>query len=569
MSELTCPRCGTQNRAGARFCQQCGGSLTIYELASSPPASAAVIAQPEPVTAGPIVLEGLVQAGARYVPVGKPMELAHSIYHHAHGLTCAICHHANPAGALKHCQQCQATLPMVLLRQARRKLSSDDAHNVVALSEFSPFILRHLDVVHWPGGPSAAGGDTYLVLARPTGFWSILVKAPMPVEPAQVVAWTIQLGEALVALHKRGFALHEVNSAGLEGIIIDGDAIRLADLSSATRLSIDDPTVVHQQSARDTVFLAQFIHYLSTGYDLKRQPAIERLPLHLRQAVERGVRGGYDNVAAMLTELSRPATSPATFIRSLRQGYGVATHAGQTHEHNEDAVIVFNFVREPGPVPVGFYLLADGMGGQEAGEIASETINRIVAQHLLERQVIASLTKNLTESPEEILRQAIGEANRTVLEMNQGNERNMGAVVVMALIINDRAVIANVGDSRAYLVRGAKLRQITSDHSVVARLVETGAIEPDQVRTHPSRNQVYRSLGEKSTVEIDVHSQLLQAGDRLLLCCDGLWEMLLDEHIQRIVTRATSPQAACDDLIRAANIAGGEDNISVIVIQME
>lgn len=585
MTELTCPKCGMQNRAGARFCQKCGGSLEIYDL-TTPPASApstasgalAPVRHPEindlPQTSpeAPIVLEGLVQHGARYVPVGGPLDLAHSIYHRAYKLVCGICSHVNPPAALGRCQRCKATLPTVLLRQARRKLGSDDAYNVVALSEWSPFILRHLDVVRWNVEPAMSNGGTFLVLSDPDGLWRSPVKMPLPLDTDQVIVWAGQIGRALAALHDRGFVLHDIDSAGLEGIIIDGDVAKLADLSSAKRLPIEEPDLVRRQIARDTAFLAKFTYHLATGQDLERQPTTGRLVPGLRLVVEKGVRGEYDNIATMLAELTNPNTAQATFLRSLRQNYGIATHPGRVKQNNQDAVAVFNFVREPGNMPVGLYLVADGMGGHAAGEVASATINRIVTHRLLQQEVLDALTDdtgNLTKSPGTILSKAIQKANRVIWEMNREQGSNMGTVIVAALIINDKAVIAAVGDSRVYLLRDTELGQITTDHSVVARLLETGAIETDQARTHPSRNQVYRSLGEKNTVEIDIHIQPLQPGDRLLLCCDGLWDMLPDQNILRIVARAPSLQSACDDLVRAANDAGGEDNISVILVRME
>jgi protein phosphatase len=141
--------------------------------------------------------------------------------------------------------------------------------------------------------------------------------------------------------------------------------------------------------------------------------------------------------------------------------------------------------------------------------------------------------------------------------------------VTAGLIIGDTAIIANVGDSRTYLLRNGRFEQITQDHSLVARLVDAGVIEPENVRSHPQRNQIYRSLGHKLDVEVDVFTQSLRAGDALVLCSDGLWEMVFDDEIQHIIEDARTPQRACDALVEAANRAGGDDNIAVIVVEME
>ena len=157
----------------------------------------------------------------------------------------------------------------------------------------------------------------------------------------------------------------------------------------------------------------------------------------------------------------------------------------------------------------------------------------------------------------------------TVYRRARAKGSDLGSTVTAALIIGDVVTIANVGDSRTYLLRNGHLEQITQDHSLVARLVDAGVIGPEEVRTHPQRNQIYRCLGHKSTVEVDTFTVQLRRGDRVILCSDGLWEMVVDEEIRRIVEQAHSPQQACDALVEAANRAGGEDNIAVIVVEME
>jgi serine/threonine protein phosphatase PrpC len=144
----------------------------------------------------------------------------------------------------------------------------------------------------------------------------------------------------------------------------------------------------------------------------------------------------------------------------------------------------------------------------------------------------------------------------------------MGTTLAVALVIGNTAYIANVGDSRVYLYRESEgLEQITRDHSSVARLVEAGAITPDEVYSHPKRNEIYRSLGHQSTVKVDTFCVPLQVGDLLLLCSDGLWEMVRDSTIERIM-ESTLPDVSqvCDELRQAALEGGGKDNISVIAV---
>jgi serine/threonine protein phosphatase PrpC len=218
------------------------------------------------------------------------------------------------------------------------------------------------------------------------------------------------------------------------------------------------------------------------------------------------------------------------------------------------------------------------MGGSQAGELASADVVKAVVQHIQENLNMLQSAPKLKRStvrldnvvtPGEVLQQAVQHANQELYKIRKGTGADRGTTITAALVVGDTCAIANVGDSRTYLYHNGEMRQISRDHSLVASLLAAGMIKAEEVRSHPQRNQIFRQLGDKTTAEIDIFAATLTAGDRLLLCCDGLWEMVLDAEIVQILRQAPSPQAACDRLVEAANRAGGDDNISVIIVSLE
>ena len=266
------------------------------------------------------------------------------------------------------------------------------------------------------------------------------------------------------------------------------------------------------------------------------------------------------------------AASPvgvSTALPPVQLTAGVALDHGKKRQGrpNEDFPFVAQGVTSHDE-PYGLFLVADGMGGhthgQEASRLAVETIADMVLPQMRADQLSGS-------SWGDLLREAVGCANAAIYQRNlQLAPASMGTTVTAALIVGAEAFVANVGDSRAYLHRSGVLRQITRDHSVVARLAAEGIIEPGDVYTHPKRNEIYRCLGADASVEVDVFHHLLQDGDLLLLCSDGLWEMLPDER--QIAGVLSAPLLSADTmtekLVQLALCAGGQDNISLVVVQV-
>ena len=233
---------------------------------------------------------------------------------------------------------------------------------------------------------------------------------------------------------------------------------------------------------------------------------------------------------------------------------------------NEDSLFAFQNTRpsETGPLSVGLFVVADGMGGHGNGQEAS----RLAIKSLRDTVVPVLLYGPGDDTFAELLAEGVHHANLAVHQRNRQKHADMGTTLTAALVIGTSAYVVNVGDSRTYLYRSSTgLSQITRDHSVVARLVEAGAIAPDEVYTHPKRNEIYRSLGRHATEEIDKFTVSLQIGDALLLCSDGLWEMVHDSDIEKILeTSLPYASQTCTMLVQAALNRGGKDNVSVVVV---
>jgi PPM family protein phosphatase len=231
-----------------------------------------------------------------------------------------------------------------------------------------------------------------------------------------------------------------------------------------------------------------------------------------------------------------------------------ATHAGKVRANNEDALLVGEGRDET------LFVVADGIGGFEAGEVAS--------------RIAVDVLKEL--APGASFEAAISEANRRILVAGRGDERlsGMGTTVVAVRFGGTRdeptAQVAHVGDSRAYLLRGGSLRPVTEDHSLVAELVRSGDLTRDQAAEHPQKNLITRALGADEEVEVDTAVLPVEAGDRFLLCSDGLSDMIPETRLGEILAEAPGdPEKPARSLVSAALDAGGADNVTVIVVDVK
>ena len=228
--------------------------------------------------------------------------------------------------------------------------------------------------------------------------------------------------------------------------------------------------------------------------------------------------------------------------------FGSRTDIGCLRDHNEDSLVV----------TPPLYAVADGMGGHAAGEVASEIAVRVLSEQAPAHPDGAELGR------------AVENANRAVIQAaHEGRGRQgMGTTMTAAMLEGERLVIAQVGDSRAYLLHQGKLQQLTRDHSLMADMIEAGQLTAEEARTHPQRSVITRALGSDVHLHPDIYEINVETGDRLLICSDGLSGMVFDDEIENTMRRIQDPQRCASQLVNEAIAAGGHDNVTVIVVDV-
>ena len=233
------------------------------------------------------------------------------------------------------------------------------------------------------------------------------------------------------------------------------------------------------------------------------------------------------------------------------------TDTGRKRQLNED--YVYASEKPVGNLP-NLFIVADGMGGHKAGDYASEfTVNTMI------KEIEFSFEKN----PSIIFQKAISTANRKLREVaaEDLSKKGMGTTVVAATCMGKYLQVANVGDSRLYVVNDDSITQITTDHSYVEEMIRRGSIVREDARSNPNKNIITRAVGAKNDIQVDIYVVELKPGDLLLMCSDGLSNMLEDEEMRMIIKRQRDIVEMAEELVKAANENGGKDNISVILIE--
>lgn len=238
-----------------------------------------------------------------------------------------------------------------------------------------------------------------------------------------------------------------------------------------------------------------------------------------------------------------------------------ATDIGKMRENNEDCFCIEKEKQ--------LFIVSDGMGGHNAGEVASLNATQTVRDYFTTER-LAKLKKNPKNTGEEIIN-SIKQAHQHILDMSSQNPeyKGMGCTIVVALIIDDTLHLGHIGDSRAYLADKKSIILLTTDHTYVMQLVKAGKMNLDDIRTSNIKNHLSQALGAPITLTPDYVCQRLNPGNRVLICTDGLWDLISDREIYHLLTQNKSKDHICKDFIRKANRKGGLDNITLIVIEYE
>lgn len=277
--------------------------------------------------------------------------------------------------------------------------------------------------------------------------------------------------------------------------------------------------------------------------------------------------------ADLATQPTKEEIVPSSLKKEVNHSpfmFGTGSSIGVQRDHNEDALFAMStiLVSNSLDLPTGLYIVADGMGGHLHGEIASEVAVDAMSSEVISKLQLFSrhrLLNDREDAVQQLMSDGIHSAHEAILEQAPGG----GSTLTAILILNDQLTIAHIGDSRAYHINSdGSPKVLTTDHSLVQRLQDLGQITSDEAAVHPQRNVLYRALGQAEKIDEELITSPIPSSGYLVICSDGLWGLVPDEEMVEIITSADSLQDASQKLIQAANVAGGPDNVTVIIIQI-
>ncbi|HUX75298.1 MAG TPA: Stp1/IreP family PP2C-type Ser/Thr phosphatase [Anaerolineae bacterium] len=558
---MKCPSCGYENRKRARFCQGCGAALEGESITRPLPAASVAFA---PLPEGALLHDGQYEV----VEVRTTNERLNVYVAEDTALVrpCPNCQTEVSDAQEQFCPSCGADLSGIeplYLRYRIQESADEQAFAVEAQLlgmdlEHAGLLLPREVFVEAPYGPPRH----YMV--EPEFSPPLATSLSVPQGLNQVLGWGISLAQALDHLHRHNVTLGEVV---LNHVAIAGKQALWTHLGTAHVASPAPHAMATSDFAQDVQGLGTVLVYLATG---EQQAAQVELPEQAAATFSQALTTPTTLTAAAFATALDAALQELRRPTSVILVVGRRTDVGQERALNEDSLLTLDVasVFRSASVPVGLFAVADGMGGHEAGDVASRLAIQAIARRVASGVLPPAVAGEPLPNARQWLTATALAANRAVYDHRKSAGTDMGTTLVMAIVVGDVATIANVGDSRAYLLDEAGIVQITTDHSLVERLVATGQLTPEEAAHHPQRNIIYRVMGDKPQVEVDLFERRLAPGEALLFCSDGLSGMVPDRQIWQIWHTSTSPQDACDRLVEAANQAGGEDNVTVVILQV-
>jgi serine/threonine protein phosphatase PrpC len=456
-----------------------------------------------------------------------------------------------------------------------------------------PTVVKALDIF-------AAGERAYLVIEQLEGRDLAYYLTQYPVTVQQSLEWMVQLCQSISQLHRRQILHLDLHPRCIV-VAPDNQRVRLTGFHRAVVLPLaseaeldhtpgySSPEQAGIVSApldprADIYSLGAVWFRLLTGIDPAEFlvsewgyefPAVSEtlMTIHpqLARIVSRMLQVDPDDRYASITDVKNELLE---LVNNPHRRAGHFSDVGMVRAGNEDSVGIkeLDFVNLSLQRGVGLYIVADGMGGVNAGEVASAIAIEEGIQVLEEELHFSRLEQAI--DPSEVINgalvSAIKRANLRIYETGRGDETlsGMGTTMTAAVIYGQTLYVGHVGDSRAYVINRWGIEKVSRDHSLVGRLVEIGQITEEEALVHPQRNLIYRALGTYPNVEVDTYQRSLKLGDWVLLCSDGLTGHVKDAELQSIVSSHADPQMAAQNLVNMANLRGGEDNISVVLVNL-
>ena len=598
---IECPHCQAKNRIGAKFCKECAGDLPLSPKTTVPlspkatvpltkerlssldiptqpirnpetkPIQPAIETQDQPIPeendirsrppgaifGDQLLYKSLVfsdETQLRYLvtPIDGPTDHNFQV---CTNNDCRVLYCARDQETQKYCTDCGSALNNMTGDLALTETLSPTPESLKAITakKLSHHSIRAPLLVFEE--PLDGGIRHCVAMPVVSSFGSLPATS-------QGLRWGVDLAYGMDYLHDNGITFE--GRIAEDCLAMDGDRAVWVNFT-CDQLLVDNEVIDRSADARSLAGLV--FQWLTGRSEYEPDP---NLGLEESRVLEKALTGpGFATAAEFAGELE-DALEQIASQRPIDYRLGRRTNVGMLRDLNQDSMLTIELNRTQQSIsqPLGLYVVADGMGGHTAGEIASGTIVNSMSEKILREFMPSQIVQGGTNNHLEWLTEAVMEANTAVYNLRNSSETDMGSTLVAAILQGNQAYIAHVGDSRAYLVNLKGIQRLTKDHSLVERLVATNQITPEEARIHPQRNVIYRTIGDKKTVDVETSTQTLRVDDYLLLCSDGLSGMLDDQTIQGIILEIQTPQEACDRLVDAANAAGGDDNITVIIIRL-